>query len=180
MNHGYKLLLPMVVMLLGACDNGQGGGSPKSRAFAGVLYGPIVDARESYSEWIWGDSSNALCQMWSIAVWGQRGWFYGRKYPWSTVDVFVLESTIDPLSINAAENFDYTSDTVSANVGDTVFFKGRNGYYGAWTITAIDGTPDEDATLSGIWYFRPGGGGDFTRELAPGSTPIRDGFCANL
>jgi hypothetical protein len=118
--------------------------------------------------------------MWSIAAWGRSAWFYGGKYPWSTVDVFVLDSTVDPLSINAAENFDYTNDSVLAKLGDTVFFKGRNGYFGAWTITSIDGAAGETATMSGTWYFRPGGGGDFTRDLSQGATPMYDGVCVNL
>ncbi len=141
----------------------------------GVLYGPISDIPESRSNWIWGDSVNWLCQQWSSRT-ADSGWFYGTSFPWSNSDVFVLESPSDPLAVVAAENFAYTTDSVFASEGDTVFFRGRNGFFGAWTIGQIDDPTQK--LLSGTWYFKAGGSGNFTRELVEGTEPIQQGDCS--
>jgi len=138
----------------------------------GVFSGPIEEVEQSVGIFVWGAPWNQLCQQWSVARYEQSGWFYGSRYPWSSVDVFVLEAPEDPLSVVAAENFDFTIDAVEAHEGDTVFFRGRNGFFGAWTITEIEGRGD--AVLSGNWYFKAGGGGDFTSSIVPGGTSEYD------
>ena len=167
--------------LLFGCDGDVADTSPAPPEFSGVLFGPIENIRESHADWIWGDSINWLCQQWSIRGFGQSGWFYGtRSAPWSTTDVFVLDSSIDPLSIVAAENLAYTTGTVAGSIGDTVFFRGTNGFFGAWTIDKIEGEIGTDSMLSGTWYFKAGGGGDFTRELRPGEAPMQQGSCTSF
>ena len=87
----------------------------------------------------------------------------------------------DPLEVVAAENFDYTHEAVQAFEGDTVFFRGRNGFFGAWTITEIEGA--QDAVLSGTWYFRADGGGDFTAPIIAGGESDYDrsiGVCGRF
>ena len=148
----------------GASENGEttiGGGS-------GVLTGRIEQIPESRGILVWGDSINQLCQQWSVALFDQSGWFYGTNNSWSSADVYVLAAPNDPLSVVAAKNFDYVTGAVQAHEGDTVFFRGRNGFFGAWTITVVEG--DRDAVLTGEWYFKAGGGGDFTRTVVDGGT----------
>ena len=146
----------VLASLLASCDLGSTGRTEP----IGLYTGPINQAPESSGIWVWGDLFNQLCQQWSIAGVDQSGWFYGTNFPWSSVDVFVLRAPADPLEVVDAENFNYTSASVEASEGDTVFFRGRNGFFGAWTIDEIDG--DRDAVLTGTWYYKAGGGGDFT------------------
>jgi len=84
-----------------------------------------------------------------------------------------LAAPNDPISDVAAENFDYATRAVEAREGDTVFFRGRNGFFGAWTITLVEGD-NKDAVLTGEWYFKAGGGGDFTSAVADGGTSNYD------
>ena len=155
--------------------SGCGGSNDNSSNFGGIISGSLVDIPESRGNWIWGDSLNSLCQQWSVARFEISGFFYGTNFPWSSADVFVLKAPVDPLTIIAAENFSYTNDSVEAFEGDTVFFRGRNGFFGAWQISDIEGAVG--ATLSGTWYFKSGGGGDFTREVRASNQPIHDGTC---
>lgn len=166
----------IVIALLTTCSTACDGGSDATLYGqpSVLLYGPISDIEESYVDWIWGDAGNWLCQQWSSRT-QKSGWFYGSSYPWSSVDVFVLSSPGDPLSVVAAENFAYTSGFEFAFEGDPVFFRGRNGFFGAWTIDNID--DDTRETLSGTWYFKPSGGGNFTGELVEGATPLQQGNC---
>ena len=121
---------------------------------------------QSRGIFVWGDPVNKLCQQWSIAAFDSSGYFYGTGVPWSSADVYVLEAPNDPLSVVAAESFPYSRDSVRAGIGDTVFFRGQNGFFGAWTITDIVG--GLDAQLSGVWYFKAGGDGDFTKAIVDG------------
>ncbi len=155
-----------------ACDGGGSSSANSNSAAIGLVSGALVNIPESRGNWTWGDTINGLCQQWSVARFEVSGWFYGTSYPWSSADVYVLKAPADPLSVIAAENFTYTDDSVEAEEGDTVFFRGRNGYFGAWTIIEIEGRIG--ATLSGDWYFNSGGGGDFTRPVISANQPIVD------
>ncbi len=126
-----------------------------------VLSGEISDIAESRGAFLWGDGLNALCQQWSAARTDRSGFVYGTGVPWSSADVYVLPATSDPLEVVAAENFPYTSGSLEFFEGETVFFRGSNGFFGAWTIDSVD-----DRILSGRWYFKAGGGGDFTGTVA--------------
>ena len=139
------------------------------------MSGPIESIPESVGFWTWGDGVNSLCQQWSVARFEQSGWFYGTSFSWSSADVFVMKGPADPLEVVAAENFAYSNDVLEAYEGDTVFFRGRNGFFGAWQISEIEGTLD--AVLTGTWYFKPGGGGDFTRGVIAGTVPMQDLVC---
>ena len=182
------LILGVLQILLSACGETSGGNPvatipevmpapppPPHDPFNGVLFGSFEDVTESRGHWIWGDSVNVLCHQWSIAGYYYSGWFYGSNVSWSSADVYVLDAGTDPLSIVAAENFDFTAGSARAEVGDTVFFRGINGFFGAWTIVEINGDPDTRPTMSGIWFFRADGGGDFTGELKAGEEELRRG-----
>ena len=131
---------------------------------AAVLTGDIVDLRESSGPYSWGDGSNNLFQEWSVAG-SSAGWFYGSNYSSTNTDVYVSYGLADPLSVSDASVFAYGSSYAYAREGDTVFFRGTNGYYGAWSITAIDspgGSLSYNTWLSGTWYFQTDGSGDFS------------------
>ena len=153
------------------CNGGSDNTQAPRQALA-VLTGQLDQVPESYGILIWGDSPNELCQQWSVAGYDESGWFYGSVNPSSSADVYVLPAPQDPLAVVAAENFEYTADSVHAQEGDTVFFRGRNGFFGAWTIREIEGA--QNAVLSGDWYFKAGGGGDFTGTLVNGGTATYD------
>ena len=155
-----------------ACDGGGNSSAASNRAAIGLVSGALVDIPESRGNWTWGDNINGLCQQWSAARFEVSGWFYGSSFSWSSADVYVLKAPADPFSVIAAENFTYTDDSVEAEEGDTVFFRGRNGYFGAWTIVEIEG--QVEATLSGVWYFNSGGGGDFTLPVISANQLIVD------
>lgn len=161
------------MLVVSGCSGGGDSIYDRARgAGSGVLAGEIVPVIESVGIFVWGESGNQLCHQWSVARQSESGWFYGTNYPWSSADVYVLPAPNDPLSVIAAENFEFTKGSVEAFVGDTVFFRGRNGFFGAWSIEAIEGR--EDAVLSGTWYFRAGGGGNFTSAIEAGGVSAYD------
>lgn len=165
-----------VLFLVNGCGGGSGTDSPLGQLTnpnaSVILTGPIEGMIEAEGIWVWGSANNKLCQQWSVARYDQSGWFYGTSNIWSSADVYVLKAPQSPLSVTAAENFQYERTAVEAFEGDTVFFRGRNGYYGAWYIEKIDGRLG--AILSGTWYFKFDGGGDFTRTVGDGDIPMED------
>jgi hypothetical protein len=170
-----KFIRAMSVVVLWTvvgCDGGSDN-TQASRQGSVVLTGQLDQIPESYGIVVWGDSLNKLCQQWSLALFDQSGWFYGTGTPSaSSANVYVLAAPQDPLAVIAAENFEYTGASVHAQEGDTVFFRGRNGFFGAWTIREIEGA--RNGVLSGRWYFKAGGGGDFTGTLENGGTATYD------
>jgi hypothetical protein len=138
-------------------------------ADATVLTGSIDNLPEGV-ELSWGDGSNNLHTKWSTHDWylGGDGWFYGTGSSWAqtNADIYVYDNLSNPTSIADASVFAYSGHwAVLAHSGDTVFFKGTNGYYGAWCIeTIIPGNPINVAPytyLSGQWYFQDDGTPNF-------------------
>ena len=176
------MLVPLLLAAAG-CD-GESGRFDDVRVAnptPGVMTGELTQVVESDGVFVWGDSLNKLCQQWSVALNDSSGWFYGTGFPSSSADVFVLRAPNDPREVVAAESFDYTRDSVQAFEGDTVFFRGRNGYFGAWFIDDVDGA--QDAELSATWYFRADGGGDFTAPIIAGGESVYDlstDFCGSF
>jgi len=70
--------------------------------------------------------------------------------------VYAYPGLTDVNSITDATVFSYTSGVVNASEGDTVFYRGVNGYYGAWRIDDI-----HDYKLDGHWYFQDDQTGNF-------------------
>ena len=168
-----------LVVLLASCESSGGESAlppPKLGDSPPIIYGSFSDLPVSGSGWIWGDGINAICQQWHVAIFDQAAWFYGTDWPWTTADVYLLKEPADPLSVNVAENFPYVKDRFIAYEGDTVFFRGRNGYFGAWSIDEISGG-QANPVMNGTWYFKRDGGGDFTQETGPAEDPLREGLC---
>jgi len=138
---------------------------------ATVLTGPIVDLPESVGLFYWGDGTHDLYQQWSVANVKFSGWFYGSTYSGtSNADVYTYPGLTDPTMVTNAESFTYNSVVVQASEGDCVFFRGTNGFYGAWRIDAIDPLPGgfPYAELNGQWYFQDDGTGNFSQ-----ATPVQ-------
>ena len=70
--------------------------------------------------------------------------------------------------ISDATVFSYVTDAaVTAQEGDTVFFRGTNGYYGAWRLDEFYPSADGSfpySFLDGQWYFQDDGSGSFVPE----------------
>ena len=134
---------------------------------ADVLTGVIYHQPESVGLFTWGDGVHDLFQQWSVNNVNVSGWFYGLNYPWSNCDVYAYLGLADPTTITDASVFPYTSGSTWANEGSTVFFRGANGYYGAWVITDIYPPDDPNdptyAYLDGIWFFVTDQGADFSQ-----------------
>jgi hypothetical protein len=138
---------------------------------ATVLTGPIVDLPEATVTFYWGDGAHDLYQQWSVAN-KTSGWFYGSTYVGtSNADVYTYSGLTDPTMVTNAESFTYNDSAVMASEGDCVFFRGTNGFYGAWRIDTIDPLPGQVppyAELNGQWYFQDNGTGNFSQ-----ATPVQ-------
>lgn len=150
---------------------------------AALLTGTINDLPESGAygtgSYYWGDGINDLYQEWStrsVIPEGSginSGWFYSSSYSNSNVDVFVYSDLVDLSTVTDASVFSYTTTGAEyAEEGDTVFFRGTNGYFGAWRIDDIYVNPaGEDVFpytfLTGQWYFQDDGTGNFSGSVVP-------------
>ena len=144
-----------------------------SRGHSTVLTGEIIDLPESTGLFYWGDGIHDLFQQWSARVTDSSGWFYGSTYSGtSNADVYVYRQLTDPTTVTNAEVFPYTDVVDWAGEGDSVFFRGTNGYYGAWRIDSIDPLPGGPpyAELDGRWYFQDDGSGCFAADC--GATAV--------
>ena len=136
-----------------------------------VLNGPIDGWLESHTAFIWGDGTHDLKQNWSVQSFDSSGYFYSGNYDYlgSNADVYNA-GPVDPLTVANAAAFAYNTTTdVIGHEGDTIFFRGFNGYYGAWTISDIYQVTDLGfhARLNGHWYFQPNQTADFTTVPEP-------------
>lgn len=149
-----RAILAVVLLSITGCNDSSAPAVAPELANK-VVSGRLEGVSEDIAAFIWGDGVNGLCQGWSMP-----GWFYGTESSTSSADVTVL---IYPelRELRDAESLNYRSDYVFARPGDTVVFRGRNGFFGAWKIDEVS----EDRRLYGTWYFRSGGGGDFTADL---------------
>ena len=142
--------------------------APTASVQAEVLTGAIAHQPESVGVFTWGDGVNDLFQQWSVNQVDYAGWFYGTNYQYtSNADVYVYPGLIDPQFITDASVFPYESGSVWGAEGSTVFFRGNNGYYGAWVVVDIYPPDDPDdptyAYLDGIWYFLTDQSADFSQ-----------------
>jgi hypothetical protein len=142
-----------------------------SSAYAILLTGQIKGIPES-SKYTWGDGSNNLTADWSTHAPRGDGWFYGTANTGQTVDFYVAKDLTDPTTISNASVFTYSTGHGIAEEGDTVFFRGTNGYYGAWRIDEIYATSETHmpwSYLNGQWYFQSDGTGNFSSVPIPGT-----------
>ena len=146
-------------------------------ANATLLTGAINDLPESGAygtgSYYWGDGVNDLFQEWSANTMLPEGsginygWFYASNYSNSNADVYLYSGLADISTITDASIFSYTTaDAILGGEGDTVFFRGTNGYYGAWRIDDIYVNPAGNVFpytfLTGQWYFQDDGTGNFS------------------
>jgi hypothetical protein len=141
-------------------------------ALAGVIMGELKAVPESRVDYSWGDGQHNLIQQWSAANNSTSGYVYGTNYSWSNADVYNA-GRINPLSVTNAAAFAYTKGSVFFTEGDALFFRGANGYYGAWLTqnvypTGSGSTPS--AYLDAGWYFQSDGTSSFVPE--PGSIAV--------
>jgi PEP-CTERM motif len=140
---------------------------------ATLLTGAINDIPEAGVGYYWGDGINDLNQRWftkTIYPEGSGvnlGWFFGSDDSYSNVDIFVYNGLTDLSTIVDSTVFSYLSTGgIIAGEGDTIFFRGVNGYYGAWRIDDIYTNPAgfmfPYTYLSGQWYFQDDGTGNFS------------------
>jgi len=133
---------------------------------ATVLTGPLSHVPEAVGLFTWGDGVHDLYQQWSIAN-SNAGWFYGSSYVGtSNADVYTYPGLTDPTMITNAESFTYSNVVTMGSEGDCVFFRGTNGYYGAWRIDLINpiaGGQPPYGELNGQWYFQSDGTGNFSQ-----------------
>lgn len=139
-----------------------------------VLTGSFSGSGEWTVPITWGDGVHDLFQIWSVGDGDQSGYAYGTFVPESNVDIYNA-GLVDPLTVTDASSFIYSNTNVEFMEGETLFFRGLNGYYGAWIIDDIYfGTSPEwgsSTYLDGRWFFQGGGGADFTATTG-GSTAV--------
>lgn len=152
-------------------------------ASAAIWTGSLQGVQGSQDPFYWGDGVNDLFQEWSVNRSSCCGWFYGSSYSISNADVYVFSGLAGPTTIADASIFDYVDSSTQtspgpygpswaawAQEGDTVFFHGVNGYYGAWYIEDIyydPANPMDYASLDGTWYFQDNGSANFTNSNVP-------------
>lgn len=145
----------LAIGVLASCGDGSSGEGDTAHP---VVTGPIHGVPEAEGHWNWGDENATLCQQWFLSN-STSGWFSGTDYPaLSNVDVYVALDAPDPLFEADASRYHYSTAPQRANLGDTVFFRSVDGFYGAWSLTFID----DQNRLYGTWYFQPDGSADFT------------------
>jgi hypothetical protein len=122
--------------------------------------------------WNWGDGVHDLKAQWQYYAslsnsWGHPvGKFFGRNDSSCTADPSD-EQTISNISTVDASSYAYTTNY---GIGEynyptlpkqTIFWRGTNGYYGAWRIDGIAVTysnPNYFGRLNVAWYFQTNGG----------------------
>lgn len=161
-------------LVLGAFTIGESAAMPIGGSRSAVLRGAIRGSGEWTAPFTWGDGRHDLSHVWSMADGDRSGFAYGTSLPESDVDVFNA-GVIDPLTVTDASAFIYANTLIEFMEGETLFFRGRNGYYGAWVVDDIyPGEPGGPATrLDGRWFFQARGGADFTAmESFPGGGAV--------
>jgi hypothetical protein len=156
-------LAALAASSLYALPAGGGGSIP------GVLSGSFAGSGEWTVPVAWGDGVNELRHIWSVGDGENSGYAYGTWVSESNVDIYNA-GVVDPLTVTDASAFIYSQTFVEFFEGETVFFRGQNGFYGAWIIddmylNPVSGGPA--TLLDARWYFVPGGGDDFTVTASP-------------
>lgn len=141
-----------------------------SASMAEVLTGHAAAVPPLVQTFTWGTAPNALTGGISYMS-PTLLWIYGDRITWGppsgiNADVY-RAGPIDPTSVMDATVFPFSDPDFpvsSVGVGDCVFFRGDNGYYGAWVITAINGDI-QTLTVDFDWYYQTDGTGNFNMPL---------------
>jgi len=144
-----------------------------SASNANVISGDINSLQEAHL-FTWGNSNENIQSSWSLAALSpidgvQSVWAYGSNRSWaSNADIYIYSGPADITSITNAATFNYSSQPQEANIGDAIFFRGLNNFYGAWKINSFSIIkPDEDPMdwalfMTGKWYFQDNGTDNFS------------------
>jgi len=135
--------------------------------YATVYSGPMVAVPESVGTFTWGDGTNSLSQEWSVNNVNSSGYVYGSP----NLGVY-NKGHVSATAVPNADTFPYVTSPILFTEGDTVFFHGANGYYGAWHVDDVYPTGRTTlpyANLNGTWYFQSDGSGNFTPVPEPSS-----------
>jgi hypothetical protein len=124
-----------------------------------------TDAQVSFS---WGDGIHALKAQWQydISMSSSYGYPVGRFFGTSNANC-----TADPADAQIISNmsgvdastYSYANGYRTAKYNspwipkETIFWRGTNGYYGAWLIDAIAVGANSGGLLRAIWYFQVNG-----------------------
>jgi len=148
-----------------------------STTYAAVYSGAMVAVPESVVNFTWGDGTNSLSQEWSVNNVNSSGYVYGS----ANLGVF-NKGHVAVTAVANADTFPYATSPILFTEGDSVFFHGANGYYGAWHVDDVYPTGRTTlpyANLNGTWYFQNDHSGNFTVVPEP-STFILLGLALGL
>jgi hypothetical protein len=144
-------------------------GFSPSVSSAVVMSGHAAGVTPLVNTYTWGVAPNALTGGFSYES-STLIWVYGDRVTWGfegiNADVYNA-GPIDPGTVSDATVFTYSDPDFpvgSVAVGDVVFFRGDNGYYGAWVITSMTGTV-QTVTIDFDWYYQTDGTGNFNGAL---------------
>lgn len=158
-----KAFLSLAVALLAIVQ-----GAFNARAI--IYTTPIIAQPESTTPFTWGDGIHELTETWSVQNPSSSGFVYGSSYQFDAPDVYDA-GHINLASVADASVFSYSTDYVSFTEGDTIFFRGVDGFYGAWYVADVypanNAPGGAEAYLNGTAYFQSDGSGNFTSVPEP-------------
>jgi len=133
-------------------------------ARATVFTTAMVAQPESTARFYWGDGTHELFETWSVRISNSAGWVYGSSYGFN-VDVYDA-GNINVSSVKDASTFSYSTGVIPFTEGDTIFFRGVGGFYGAWHVTDVYPSNNPPgvlpyAYLNGTAYFQNDGSASF-------------------
>jgi hypothetical protein len=156
---------------------------------------PPYDYSDADVTFSWGDGLNNLAAQWEYnasasSYYGYSvGKFFGTDNANCTADPSFGQVVGNMAGVDAS-SFSYSTSIGTAKHNypwspvETVFWRGRNGYYGAWAIEGVGVTvfsPYYGGRLKGRWYFQTNGGPYFdsgirAMDLEGNARPAETGY----
>jgi len=104
-------------------------------------------------------------------------WFYGSVFHSATTTADVYNAgVLNPLTVEDASVFPYSTDYALVHEGETVFIRGQNGY-AAWVIEDVGPLytypePWTPYIEQGTWYYQNDGSGNFSSAVPEPSSAL--------